>query len=165
MTKEIEEIAARLRSLRLSRNLTLAEVEIKSHKRLRAVALGSYERGDRSLSVSKAIELSGFYEVPLSYLLTGLSPTQSVEKEIVIDLRRIKALSIVEEKTTPTQKILFSFLLGIIKERQDFNGEILSLRKSDIEFLTITIGCSSVEFAMYLAQNKLLFETKDTSSL
>ena len=165
MIKEIEEIAARLRSLRLSRNLTLAEVEIKSHKRLRAVALGSYERGDRSLSVSKAIELSGFYEVPLSYLLTGLSPTQSVEKEIVIDLRRIKALSIVEEKTTPTQKILFSFLLGIIKERQDFNGEILSLRKSDIEFLTITIGCSSVEFAMYLAQNKLLFETKETSSL
>ena len=165
MIKEIEEIAARLRSLRLSRNLTLAEVEIKSHKRLRAVALGSYERGDRSLSVSKAIELSGFYEVPLSYLLTGLSPTQSVEKEIVIDLRRIKALSIVEEKTTPTQKILFSFILGIIKERQDFNGEILSLRKSDIEFLTITIGCSSVEFAMYLAQNKLLFETKETSSL
>jgi hypothetical protein len=83
----------------------------------------------------------------------------------VIDLRRIRALSIAEEKTTPTQKILFSFLLGIIKERQDFNGEILSLRKSDIEFLTITIGCSSVEFAMYLAQNKLLFETKETSSL
>jgi transcriptional regulator with XRE-family HTH domain len=129
------------------------------------VALGSYERGDRSLSVSKAIELSEFYDVPLSYLLTGLSPTQSVEKEIVIDLRRIKALSIAEEKTTPTQKILFSFLLGIIKERQDFNGEILSLRKSDIEFLTITIGCTSVEFATYLAQNKLLFETKETSSL
>jgi transcriptional regulator with XRE-family HTH domain len=129
------------------------------------VALGSYERGDRSLSVSKAIELSEFYEVPLSYLLTGLSPTQSVEKEIVIDLRRIKALSIVEEKTTPTQQILSSFLLGIIKERQDFNGEILSLRKSDIEFLTITIGCTSVEFAMYLGQNKLLFETKETSSL
>ena len=165
MTKEIEEIAARLRSLRLSRNLTLAEVEIKSHKRLRVVALGSYERGDRSLSVSKAIELSEFYDVPLSYLLTGLSPTQSVEKEIVIDLRRIKALSIAEEKTTPTQKILFSFLLGIIKERQDFNGEILSLRKSDIEFLTITIGCTSVEFATYLAQNKLLFETKETNSL
>ena len=165
MTKEIEEIAARLRSLRLSRNLTLAEVEIKSHKRLRAVALGSYERGDRSLSVSKAIELSGFYEVPLSYLLTGLSPTQSVEKEIVIDLRRIKALSIVEEKTTPTQKILFSFILGIIKERQDFNGDLLSLRKSDIEFLTITIGCTSVEFATYLAQNKLLFEPKETNSL
>ena len=165
MTKEIEEIAARLRTLRLSRNLTLADVEIKSHKRLRAVALGSYERGDRSLSVSKAIELSEFYDVPLSYLLTGLSPTQSVEKEIVIDLRRIKALSIAEEKTTPTQKILLSFLLGIIKQRQDFNGEILSLRKSDIEFLTITIGCTSVEFAMYLAQNKLLFETKETNSL
>ena len=165
MTKETEEIASRLRSIRLSRNLTLTDVEIKSHKQLRAVALGSYERGDRSLSVLKAIELAEFYEVPLSYLLTGLSPTQSVEREIVIDLRRIKALAISEEKISPTQKILFSFLSGIIKIRQDFNGEILSLRKSDIEFLTITIGCSTGEFAMYLAQNNLLFETKATSSL
>ena len=128
----MEEIAARLRSIRLSRNLTLAEVETKSHKQLRAVALGSYERGDRTLSVKKAAQLSEFYDVPLSYLLTGRSPTQRAEGEIVIDLRRIKALSISEEKSTPTANILFSFIFGIIKERQDFNGEILSLRKSDI---------------------------------
>ena len=120
----MEEIAARLRSIRLSRNLTLADVEAKSHKQLRAVALGSYERGDRTLSVKKAAQLSEFYDVPLSYLLTGRSPTQKAEGEIVIDLRRVKALSISEEKSTPTANILFSFIFGIIKERQDFNGEI-----------------------------------------
>jgi len=97
MNTEMEEIAARLRSIRLSRNLTLADVEAKSHKQLRAVALGSYERGDRTLSVKKAAQLSEFYDVPLSYLLTGRSPTQKAEGEIVIDLRRIKALSISEE--------------------------------------------------------------------
>ena len=161
----MEEIAARLRSIRLSRNLTLAEVETKSHKQLRAVALGSYERGDRTLSVKKAAQLSEFYDVPLSYLLTGRSPTQRVEGEIMIDLRRMKVLSISEEKSSPTAKILFSFLFGIIKERQDFNGEILSLRKSDIAFLTLTIGCNHEEFTMYLSHNKLLFETKGTSSL
>ena len=161
----MEEIAARLRSLRLSRNLTLADVETKSHKQLRAVALGSYERGDRTLSVKKAAQLSDFYDVPLSYLLTGRSPTQRTDGEIVIDLRRIKVLSISEEKSSPTAQILFSFLSGIIKERQDFNGEILSLRKSDIEFLTITIGCTHEEFTKYLSHNKLLFETKGTSSL
>ena len=161
----MEEIAARLRSIRLSRNLTLAEVETKSHKQLRAVALGSYERGDRTLSVKKAAQLSEFYDVPLSYLLTGRSPTQRADGEIVIDLRRIKALSISEEKSTPTANILFSFIFGIIKERQDFNGEILSLRKSDIAFLTITIGCIHEEFTMYLSHNKLLFETKGTNYL
>jgi transcriptional regulator with XRE-family HTH domain len=165
MNIEMEEIAARLRSIRLSRNLTLADVEAKSHKQLRAVALGSYERGDRTLSVKKAAQLSEFYDVPLSYLLTGRSPTQRTEGEIVIDLRRIKALSNSEVKSTPTANILFSFIFGIIKERQDFNGEILSLRKSDISFLTIAIGCTHEEITMYLSHNKLLFETKGTNSL
>lgn len=165
MNIEMEEIAARLRSIRISRNLTLADVESKSHKQLRAVALGSYERGDRTLSVKKAAQLSEFYEVPLSYLLTGHSPTHSIEKRIMIDLRRVRALSLSEGYGASTQRILFSFLFGIIKERQDFNGELLSLRKSDIDFLTITIGCSHEELRLYLAQNKLIFETKETNSL
>lgn len=161
----MEEIAARLRSIRLSRNLTLADVETRSHKLLRAVALGSYERGDRSLSVWKAIELSNFYEVPLSYLLTGHSPTVSIETKIVIDLRRMRALSVAQSHESATQKILFSFVFGIIKDRQDFNGEILSLRKSDIDFLTTTIGCSNGELNQFLNQNKLLFEVRETGSL
>jgi len=165
MNTEMEEIAARLRSIRLSRNLTLADVEAKSHKQLRAVALGSYERGNRTLTVKKSALLSEFYDVPLSYLLTGRSPTQKADCEIAIDLRRIKGLCVSEEKSTPTAQILFSFIFGIIKERQDFNGEILSLRKSDIAFLTITIGCTHEEFTMYLSHNKLLFEIKGTSSL
>jgi transcriptional regulator with XRE-family HTH domain len=143
----------------------LADVENKSHKQLRAVALGSYERGDRTLSVKKAVQLSDFYEVPLSYLLTGHSPTHIIENRIVIDLRRVRSLSHSEGNAASTQKILFSFLFGIIKERQDFNGEILSLRKSDIDFLTITIGCSDEELRLYLAHNNLLFETKGTNSL
>jgi transcriptional regulator with XRE-family HTH domain len=165
MDIEMEEIAARLRSIRLSRNLTLADVESKSHKKLRAVALGSYERGDRTLSVKKASELSNFYEVPLSYLLTGHSPTQAASNKFVMDLRRVRELSTLAASQSLTQKILFSFLLGIIKERQDFNGEILSLRKSDIDFLTTTIGCSDDDFQVYLSQNNLLFETKGTNSL
>jgi transcriptional regulator with XRE-family HTH domain len=165
MNIEMEEIAARLRSIRLSRNLTLADVESKSHKKLRAVALGSYERGDRTLSVKKASELSNFYEVPLSYLLTGHSPTQGLTHKIVMDLRRVRELSVISTTQSLTQKILFSFLFGIIKERQDFNGEVLSLRTSDIEYLTITIGCSDEELRLYLAQNKLLCEAKGTNSL
>jgi len=165
MNIEMEEIAARLRSIRLSRNLTLSDIEIKSHKKLRAVALGSYERGDRTLSVKKAAQLSDFYEVPLSYLLTGLSPTQATTHTITLDLRRVRELSALANNQTLTQKILFSFTFGIIKERQDFNGEILSLRKSDIDFLTTTIGCSDDDFGIYLNQNNLLYATKGTNSL
>jgi hypothetical protein len=115
--------------------------------------------------VKKASELSHFYEVPLSYLLTGHSPTQATSHTIVMDLRRVRELSELSTNQSLTQKILFSFLFGIIKERQDFNGEILSLRKSDIDFLTTTIGCSEDAFEIYLRQYNLLFETRETNSL
>jgi hypothetical protein len=115
--------------------------------------------------VKKAFELSHFYEVPLSYLLTGHSPTQATSHTIVMDLRRVRELSELSTNQSLTQKILFSFIFGIIKERQDFNGEILSLRKSDIDFLTTTIGCSEDAFEIYLRQYNLLFETRETNSL
>jgi hypothetical protein len=82
-----------------------------------------------------------------------------------MDLRRVRELSELSTNQSLTQKILFSFLFGIIKERQDFNGEILSLRKSDIDFLTTTIGCSEDAFEIYLRQYNLLFETRETNSL
>jgi hypothetical protein len=82
-----------------------------------------------------------------------------------MDLRRVRELSELSTNHSLTQRILFSFLFGIIKERQDFNGEILSLRKSDIDFLTTTIGCSEDAFQIYLSQHNLLFETKGTNSL
>ena len=134
MNTEMEEIAARLRSIRLSRNLTLADVETKSHKQLRAVALGSYERGDRTLSVKKAAQLSEFYDVPLSYLLTGRSPTQKADCEIAIDLRRIKG-SASQKRRARQQHRFFSHLsLALSKSARILTGKFYPCARVILHF-------------------------------
>ena len=63
MTTPIE-ISKRLRQIRKQQNLTLKQVEIRSRGKWKAVVIGSYERGTRSLSISKAKSLCEFYGVP-----------------------------------------------------------------------------------------------------
>ena len=46
-------LGARLRSIRQQQGLSLQGVEEKSNGRWKAVVVGSYERGDRAISVAK----------------------------------------------------------------------------------------------------------------
>src|ERR1700743_2511222 len=62
-------LGARLRAIRAQQHLSLHGVERKSGGRWKAVVVGSYERGDRAVSVQRLAELAGFYGVPVSELL------------------------------------------------------------------------------------------------
>ena len=64
-------LGARLRAIRTQQGLSLHGVEEKSRGRWKAVVVGSYERGDRSVTVQKLAELADFYGVPLSEQLPG----------------------------------------------------------------------------------------------
>jgi len=64
-------LGARLRAIRTQQGLSLHGVEEKSRGRWKAVVVGSYERGDRSVTVQKLAELADFYGVPVSELLPG----------------------------------------------------------------------------------------------
>jgi transcriptional regulator with XRE-family HTH domain len=55
-------LGARLRSIRQQQGLSLQGVEGKSHGRWKAVVVGSYERGDRAVTVSRLAELADFRE-------------------------------------------------------------------------------------------------------
>ena len=61
------EIGKSLRDIRRQQELTLKQVEIKSRGVWKAVVVGSYERGSRTLSIEKALRLCEFYGVPVSY--------------------------------------------------------------------------------------------------
>ena len=65
-------LGARLRAIRTQQGLSLHGVEEKSRGRWKAVVVGSYERGDRSVTVQKLAELAEFYGVPVSELLPGV---------------------------------------------------------------------------------------------
>src|SRR2546423_7651386 len=62
-------LGARLRAIRMQQHLSLHGVERKSGGKWKAVVVGSYERGDRAVSVQRLSELADFYGVPVSDLL------------------------------------------------------------------------------------------------
>src|SRR5438067_13344550 len=81
-------LGARLRAIRTQQGLSLHGVEEKSEGRWKAVVVGSYERGDRAVTVQRLAELADFYGVPVQALLPDAAPTGSSEPppKLVLDL-------------------------------------------------------------------------------
>src|ERR1700748_1962139 len=121
-------LGARLRAIR-----PLQGVQESSRGGWRAVVVGSYERGDRSVTVQKLAELAEFYGVPVSELLPGdstptpLAPTP----KLVIDLERMTELP--KEKSGP----LARYIATIQSQRGDYNGRVLSVRQEDLRSLAV----------------------------
>jgi len=154
-----EAICARLRAIRISKGLSLSDVEIASARRIRAVVLGSYERGDRALSVKKAIEIAAFYGVPLTYLLEQPKRAEGVIRPPVIDLRQIRSIisdTQQMDSITPELRSIFTFISGIVALRNDWNGEVLSMRSNDISLLAMTLGKNSDEISKIFSERRLL---------
>ena len=121
-------LGARLRAIRTQQGLSLHGVEEKSRGRWKAVVVGSYERGDRSVTVQKLAELAEFYGVPVSELLPGdATPTPLVPSpKLVIDLERMGQLP--KDKVGP----LARYVATIQSQRGDYNGRVLSVRHEDV---------------------------------
>ena len=86
----IAQVSARLRTIRLSKSLSLSDVESLSKGELKAVVLGSYERGARTLSVRRAIAIADLYQVSVTQLFGGVEPIEVLNfSKTVIDLRAI----------------------------------------------------------------------------
>ena len=64
-------LGAKLRAIRQQQGLSLHGVEQKSGGRWKAVVVGSYERGDRAVTVQRLAELADFYGVPRAAGGTG----------------------------------------------------------------------------------------------
>jgi len=65
----VQVLGARLRDVHQREGLSLQRVEQRSGGRWKAVVVGSYERGDRAVTVPKLAELARFYGVPMSELV------------------------------------------------------------------------------------------------
>ncbi len=88
-------LGARLRSIRAQQGLSLHGVEEKSEGRWKAVVVGSYERGDRAVTVAKLAELAEFYGVPVAELLPDAAAPPDVARRRpswCIDLQRLAEL-------------------------------------------------------------------------
>src|SRR5438067_107888 len=87
-----KQLGAKLRAIRTQQGLSLHGVEEKSQGRWKAVVVGSYERGDRALTVQRLAELADFYGVPINELLPDGAPTAAATEpppRLVLDLERL----------------------------------------------------------------------------
>jgi hypothetical protein len=158
MVKEIEEICARkLREIRRKRGLTLHAFEALSEGRVKAVVLGSYERGTRAVSLERLELIAALYEVPIQYFF-GLNSEskEGGEKGYIFDLRRIAQRT----DLSPELALVKRFISRIANQRSDWNGEVLSLRRSDNDSLSLICEMAHFELMAELRGNGFLFASQ-----
>lgn len=127
-----EELGSRLRSVRTMQGLTLAEVEERSGGTWKAVVVGSYERGDRSVTVARLSELAEFYGVPISHLLPSNGSSDKRDR-VTVDLVAL-------EEAGPEFGTLLRYVRRIQQERGDYNGRMLTLRLDDLRTVATAEG-------------------------
>ena len=140
---ELENLHQRLRQIRESQGLTLQDVATRSKGAISAIALGSYERGDRSISARKIMQIAHLYGLPVGELFNAADKNLEAGR-VVIDLRK---LTLSED---PMGKQLLIILKRIVAMRRDWNGEVISLRSGDISNLQTFAHFSSAELSNVL---------------
>ena len=141
----IENLYARMRLIRESRNLTLVQAAKLSNGEISAIALGSYERGDRSVSARKLLTIARLYEVPISELFEAQQKYMTRER-VSIDLRKIVT------GADPIAKRITDVIRNIARMRGDWNGEVISLRAQDINNLEVFTGLTSEQIQAVTAE-------------
>jgi transcriptional regulator with XRE-family HTH domain len=135
-------LGARLRAIRLQQNLSLHGVERRSQGRWKAVVVGSYERGDRAVSVQRLAELAEFYGVPVVELLPPESATFTSAatgpplSRIVLNLERLAALD------DGQADLLRRFAASIQRQRGDLGNRTLTIRQDDLRTLALMYDCT-----------------------
>ena len=150
-------LGGRLRAIRQQQGLTLQQVEEASSGKWKAVVVGSYERGDRAVSVAKLAELSEFYNVPVSELLpkedvgTAVASTPS---KVMLDLRRLSRSDL-----DPDLRPISRFAHTIQLQRGDFNGNVLTIRGEDLRALSVIYGTDPQDLVVRLEDEGVLATT------
>jgi len=144
-------VALRLRTLRKSRGWTLHDIEQKSQGAIKSVVMGSYERGTRAISLARCLELATLFAIPVAELLT--EPAEQVRGSVEIQRFNLRQSSLLATKEVENEfVILHNFLIAISQRRGDWNGEILTLRASDLDTLTLLLAMRQSQLLHWLKQ-------------
>jgi transcriptional regulator with XRE-family HTH domain len=135
----VELVGERLRRLRQDRDMSLQEVCDRSGGSFVVSTLSAYERGKRSLSLERLVELAEIY---------GLSPTSLLELEEDIEgpstLNRNRPLRIrldlLDRLTPDERRPLENYLAFLRNLRNDPATHVLTIRKDDLQYLSGLYG-------------------------
>ena len=141
--------AQRLREIRKSKGWSLQDVEHHSNGKWKAVVIGSYERADRAISLKKAISLMQFYQVPITELFPEIT-TQVTARSVSVNLNKLA------ESSETKSQILQRFTKIISNRRKDWNGQILTIRANDLQFLALQIEKNEADTLDWLIESELI---------
>jgi len=154
----IRAVGARLRVVRHQIGLSLQAVESTSNLEFKASVLGAYERGERAISVSRLQRLARLYRVSGDQLLPheadatrwwvsekterageasppqGVAQPWQISETVTIDLNRLRDVS------GPERDLIRRFVSMIQVQRQDFNGNLITIRASDVRAIACLFG-------------------------
>jgi transcriptional regulator with XRE-family HTH domain len=151
-------VGERLRAIRRQKGLSLHDVEARSTLEFKASVLGAYERGERAISVPRLLRLAEIYEVPGDQLLPreldGEISLVDAPIGVGVDVNAGFAIDLVRlhELDDPDAQVLSRFAASIQLERQDFNGRMLTIRRSDLRVLAACMGRTVDELGARLEQ-------------
>jgi transcriptional regulator with XRE-family HTH domain len=148
------EIGRRMRAARKKRGWTIAEMSTVG--KIKAVVIGSYERGSRNMPISRLGEIARILEVDVAFLLGQPLSRQSSAMVLTLDLR---ALSRPSFSNPDRLALVVSYCAGIVKKRSDWNGEVLSIRESDLLNLSFVTAIEQADLLQWLTvENYLITE-------
>ena len=173
----IRAVGARLRVVRNQLGLSLQAVEATSSQEFKASVLGAYERGERAVSVSRLQRLAKLYGVSVDQLLPhesdatrwwmskdaesgGATPPERPAAQpwqnsdtVTIDLTRLRDVS------GPERDLIRRFVSMIQVQRQDFNGQLITIRSSDVRAIACLFGMTPDAMGRRLEELSLRIST------
>lgn len=129
-------IGETLRRARQARGLTLRDVQARSRGGFKPSALGSYERGERMISLERFCELAAIYGVPADRLLCDVldRAAPDARREVVIDLNRLALLRGEEGR------LVAEYVHKVKVQRGDYLTDVVTLRSGDLQALALEAG-------------------------
>jgi transcriptional regulator with XRE-family HTH domain len=146
-------LGTRLRAVRRAQGLRLQDVEERSEGRFKAVVVGSYERGDRAVSAHKLAALASFYEVSVAELLPEdeWPRTRLREGTLAVDVQQLR-----ERSDDPELAPLLRLVQHVQWLRDDYSGQVLSLRTDDLRTIAVSMGAATDRLDAWLDERGLL---------
>ncbi|ASY10648.1 DNA-binding protein [Candidatus Planktophila lacus] len=153
-------ISARIRAQRKARSLTLQDIERLSNGRIKAVVMGSYERGSRAISLARTIEIANLFTIPLSELIEeSKNPERGSNDQLIFDLRKLREISLAVTGNEISK--INAFVSAICARRRDWNGEILTLRSGDLDTLTLVLSAPRAAVQELLERFQLVIKVPE----
>lgn len=155
MTEHQRRLGARLRAIRRQQDLTLHDVEHRSRGEWKAVVVGSYERGDRAISIEKLSRLADFYGVPMHDLLPREAPEPVAAEPGPPSSVRLDLTTLSSEDGGALEG-LTRFARRVQVERGDYNGQVLTIRQDDLHAIAAAFGLDPDDLVGQLDQRRAL---------